>query len=575
LVRILKALSVGLVAGLTLAACGSSTGGTVSQTLRFPLLDDIKTLDPGVIDAETDSELSQNLYSGLLRFDSNLHLVPDLATALPDISTDGTTFTFKLRQDAKFWNGDKVTSADVLYSWNRAAALHRSSYSIGDFAVVIGGDRVGKNKAVGAALETLLEQKDPSVWMDGLTAPDAYTVKVVLNAPATWWLSALSVVGAAGMLVDQKVVKNDFDNWWANPATAVGTGAYKLTARTAKASMEFSAVDNWFGSPKPTITKVHVDVVPNQATALAKYEQGGYDAFGLGGYSGATSVADVKRIQATSNEKDQLHIQARARTMWVSFNVMIDSVRPAKGPFALAGGQAAHDLRLAFALAVDKDKLVQTVCSNIICTSMTGGLIAKDMPGYLGDNADPLWKFDATKAMQLLKSADPTGAKTKGLTYWYDPEQPIYRDSAPFLQDQWQTNLGIHVELQKQSHSAFIDARLKGTYVLTRDGWLIDYPHPQDYFDGLYGKNAGCPDQNCTSGYDTKAFDDLATKANALPLDQALPIYKQMSQMLIDDVVYIPLCNFAGVFIWKPYVQGIGANASFEWFWNQYSIQSH
>ena len=60
-----------------------------------------------------------------------------------------------------------------------------------------------------------------------------------------------------------------------------------------------------------------------------------------------------------------------------------------------------------------------------------------------------------------------------------------------------------------------------------------------------------------------------------MPLDQGLPIYKQMAQMLIDDVVYIPLANFAGVFLWKTYVKGIGANASFEWFWNQYQILQH
>jgi ABC-type oligopeptide transport system substrate-binding subunit len=564
---------------LALTACGG--GGTTSsnlaadQTLKFPILDDVHTLDPGVLDAETDSEFTQNLFNGLLKFDNNLNLVPDIASEMPAITSDGKNFTFKLRHDVTFWNGDKVTAKDFLYSWNRAAALQQSSYDISSFQPILGFERVSNNKVGGAALQALLEKKDPSVWMEGATAPDDYTIKVQLTSPATWWLSAITVVGTAGDVIDSKVVAKDFDNWWSNPATAVGTGAYKLTARTAKASMEFTAVDNWWGTPKPTVKKVHVDVISDQATAIAKYEQGGYDIFGFGGYSGATSVADVKRIQASANEKDQLHIQARARTMWISFNMVADSVRPAKGPFTLDQGKSAHDLRLAFALAVDKKKLIEVVCSNVICSPMTGGIIAKNMPGYLGDDADPLAKFDPAQAKQLLQSADPTGAKTKGLIYVYDPEQPIYRDTAPFLQDQWQTNLGVKVELQKQSHSAFIKSRLKGSYVLARDGWLIDYPHPQDYYDGLYGKNAGCPDANCTSGYDTKAFDDLAAKANALPLDQGLPIYKQMAQMLIDDVVYIPLANFAGVFLWKPYVKGIGANASFEWFWNQYQIYSH
>ncbi len=575
----MKALGVFSMASLVLMACGGPSGTSTNlasnQTLKFPILDDIHTLDPGTIDAETDSEISQNLFTGLLKFDNDLKVVPDIAKELPTISSDGKSYTFKLRQDATFSNGDKVTSKDVLYSWNRAAALQQSSYDTTTFQTIVGFDRVSNNKVGGAALEALLEKKDPAVTMEGLTAPDDYTVKAQLTAPGTWWPSALSVVGAAGMLVDQNVVKTDFDNWWSKPETAVGTGPYKLTARTAKASMDFQAVDNWWGSPKPTIKQVHVDVISDSATAVTKYEQGGYDLFGFGGYSSGASLADVKRIQATANEKSQLHIQPRARTMWVTFNLVADSVRPAKGPFTLADGQPAHDLRLAFALAVDKKKLVDIVCQNIICSTMTGGIIAKSMPGYLGDNADPLAKFDPAKAKQLLQSADPTGAKTKGLTYWYDPEQPIYRDSAPILQDQWQTNLGVHVDLQKQSHSAFIKSRLSGSYVITRDGWLIDYPHPQDYYDGLYGKNAGCPDANCTSGYDNKAFDELAAKANALPLDQALPEYKKMGQMLIDDVAYIPLVNFQGVYLIKPYVKGAGANPSFEYFWNQYQILQH
>ena len=89
-----------------------------------------------------------------------------------------------------------------------------------------------------------------------------------------------------------------------------------------------------------------------------------------------------------------------------------DKSRPAKGPFTLAGGQSAHDLRMAFDLAVDKTKLASVVCGNILCAPATGGLITKGLTGYLGDNQDPLAAFDPTKAKALLKSADPDGSKT-------------------------------------------------------------------------------------------------------------------------------------------------------------------
>ena len=126
--RILKALAVGGAASLVLVACGggSSTPSSnlaADQTLKFPILDDFGTLDPAIADAETDQEISQNIFNGLTKFDLNLNVVADLAAKMPDVSSDGLTYTFTLRKDVTFSNGDKFTSKDVLYSWNRAASM--------------------------------------------------------------------------------------------------------------------------------------------------------------------------------------------------------------------------------------------------------------------------------------------------------------------------------------------------------------------------------------------------------------------------------------------------------------------
>jgi oligopeptide transport system substrate-binding protein len=576
--RILKALAVGGAASLVMVACGGGNGNTSTslasnQTLSFPILSDFGTLDPAIADAETDTEISQNMFDGLVKFDENLNIVPDLATAVPTADSTGLNYTFTLRHDVKFSNGDLFTSKDVLYSWNRAAAM-QGGYAT-NLSAIDGYSTVSNNTASGAALETLLEKNDPSVIMTGLTAPDPYTVKVKLATPAGWMMTALALGGTTGWIVDQNAVKQDFDNWWTNPATAVGTGPYKMTARVPKQSVDFAAVDNWWGSPKPTVTKVHLDVSVNDAsTAITKYEQGGYDAVGYGGYSNLP-VADVLRIQGTSNEKAQLTLQPKVRTTWVSFNMVHDAKRQAGGPFLLADGQAAHDLRLAFDLAVDKTKLVSVVCQNIVCVAATGGLIPPTLIGYMGAGQDPLGKFDATKAKQLLQSADPSGAKTKGLTYTYDPENALNKPTAEFLQSQWHDNLGVDVALAPVSHSQFIKGRQKGSYVLSRDGWQADYNHPQDWFDNLWGNVVGCPDSSCSSGYDTKAYDTLLAKADAEAMPGALADYKSLNQMLIDDVVYIPLFYSVGSFLTKPYVKGFGTNAFFDHYWNEVQILSH
>jgi oligopeptide transport system substrate-binding protein len=575
--RILKALAMGGAASLVMVACGGGNGNTSTnlasnQTLSFPILSDFGTLDPAIADAETDTEISQNMFDGLVKFDANLNIVADLATTVPTADSSGN-FTFTLRKDVKFSNGDPFTSKDVLYSWNRAAAM-QGAYAT-NLSPIDGYGTVSSNTASGAALEALLEKNDPSVTMTGLTAPDPYTVKVKLASPAGWFMTAIALGGSTGWIVDQNAVKQDFDNWWTNPATAIGTGPYKMTARVPKQSVDFASVDNWWGSPKPTVTKVHLDVSVNDAsTAITKYEQGGYDAVGYGGYS-SLPVADILRIQGTSNEKAQLLLQAKVRTYWVSFNMVHDAKRQAGGPFLLSDGQSAHDIRLAFALAVDKTKLVSVVCQNIVCTPATGGLIPPTLIGYMGANQDPLAKFDATKAKQLLQSADPGGSKTKGLTYTYDPENALNKPTAEFLQSQWHDNLGVDVSIAPVSHSQFIKGRLKGQYTLSRDGWQADYNHPQDWFDNLWGKFVGCPDSSCTTGYDTAAYDTLLAKADGEAMPAALADYKSLNQMLIDDVTYIPLYYSVGSFLTKPYVKGFGTNAFFDNYWNGIQILSH
>jgi ABC-type oligopeptide transport system substrate-binding subunit len=564
-------------AGLLLvAACGQGGGQpsqtlAADQTLKFAIGDDFGQLDPAQANSETDQEVAQNLFNGLVKFDNNLQVVPDIAASLPTVSADGLTYTFKLRDDVTFSNGDKVTSKDVLYSWNRAAAA-QGPYST-NLAPIVGFDKLSTSPPAPAQLEALLAKNDPSVMLSGLSAPDPSTVVVKLSAAAGWFTSAIALSASTGMIVDQKAVQKDPANWWANPDTAVGTGAFKMSARTPKQSVDFTAVPNWWGSPKPTLKKIHLDIISDTGTRETAYEQGKYDINGYGGYSNL-QVDDVLRIKASSSLSKELKTQPKVRTYWVSFNLTADAKRQAKGPFADQNGSSAKDLRMAFALAVDKQKMVDVVCHGL-CIPATGGLIAKGLKGYLGDNADPLAKFDSTRAKSLLKSADPDGSKTRGLTYVYDPENPLNGAAATYLQDQWQTNLGVHVDVQPESHSQFIKDRLAGKFVMSRDGWQADYDHPQDWFDNMYAKINGCPDTNCTSGYTNQQFEALAAQADGKPVADALPLYKQMSQLLIDEVAYIPLFYTVGAFMFKPYVKGAGTNNFFDFWWNQISILQH
>ena len=310
------------------------------------------------------------------------------------------------------------------------------------------------------------------------------------------------------------------------------------------------------------------------ASSPTPYEQGGYDINGYGGFSNL-ELRDTLRIQRTRGLKDQLALRPGGRTYWVSFNLRADSRRKAVGPFIDSAGSSARALRLAFTLAVDKKRLAAVVCRGILCAPATGGIITKGLKGYLGDDADPLAGFDPARARSLLKAADPDGSRTKGLVYVYDAEDPVNQPTARNLQEQWHTNLGVDVKVRSEPHARFIVDRLNGSLVLSRDGWTADYDHPEDWFDDKFGSLAGCPDVNCSSGYATPQFDRLATQADALPLDGALPIYGQMSKMLSDEVAYIPLYHTLNALMVQPYVSGAGANALLDNRWNSIHILPH
>lgn len=567
-----------LVVLVAAAACSSGAPGITApsslandQTLRFAIQHDPNTLDPAMIDTDAESQVAHNLFDGLLRFDNNLNVVPDIASALPAVSPDGLTYTFKLRQDVTFSNGDRVTSKDVLYSWDRAAAMQGPFAT--NLSAVMGYEKVSANQVGGAPLEALLEKGDSSVTLSGLSAPDPYTVVVRLSDAAGWFESAIAQPAVAGMIVDQNVVKGNFEDWWSKPDTMVGTGAFRMSARTPNQWLDFVAVPEWWGRPKPTLTRVHVDIVSDPQLALARYESGAFDLMGYGAFSPA--AADVVRIQGSAAEKNELILEVKNKTYFVSFNMVSDAKRPAGGPFTLDQGKASHDMRLAFALAVDRTRLARDLCANVACIPAIGGVIPKGLVGYLGDGSDPLATFDPVRARSLLLGADPDGSKTRDLTYVYDPENPFSEPTARFLQTQWLANLGVTVKLVSVPHSRFIIERLTGDYVLSRDGWSGDYNHPQAWFDNLWGQAAGCPDVSCTSGYDTKAYDELLAKADAEPLSAAVADYKALNRQLIDDVVYIPLFYTVDALLEKPYVLGAGANNLFDYYWDQIQLTSH
>jgi oligopeptide transport system substrate-binding protein len=557
--RIAMALAV---PALIATACGSGGGSSPSsqalspnQVLRFPIIDDIKTLDPGHVSDAVSIEPVVNVFSGLYRFDNNLKEVPDIATGMPDISSDGLTWTFHMRHDVKFSNGDPVTSADVLYSWSRVARLQDTYDTV--FAPVVG------YKAVASTPPT-------ATTLSGLSAPDPYTVVAKLSAPASYWLTELAFW--TSFVVDQKVIPSDTDKtWWTNPATAIGTGPFKLTAYVPKDHLSFAPVANWWGGTTGHLTDIEITVLADQGSQVTKYENGGFDE--VGPADTYPPLDAVRNFQANPALSSQFVNIPGSRTTWVGFNF-------ATGPFAPAGGNIDDPIALAgrraFSESIDRTQLVNVACGpgGITCKPATGGVISKGLQGNLGDNADPNAVFNPTKAKADLQTWDPTGTKQKGLVYWFNTSTSNSA-IAGNLQSQWQTNLGVHVDTQSTDFPTFLTNRQDKKYILFRDSWGADYDNPQDWFDNIFICSQAVVGGGNNDGICDKRVDTAVTKAESETGSQQLTDFNVASKQLISDIAYANLEYGANQYFIKPYVQGGGGNALFDNSWSTISILAH
>jgi ABC-type oligopeptide transport system substrate-binding subunit len=559
---VFRSLAVAVGAVSMVSACGGGGGSSSNlasdQTLSFPMVDDVGNTDPATMSAAVDIDIFRNTYSGLYRFDDQLNEIPDIADGQPQISSDGLTYTFKMKHNVKFSNGDPVKADDFIFSWDRAAAIQGDYASV--FQPVVGYDDVSNGKAT---------------HMSGLKKIDDYSFSATLTAPAGYWFTEVALWTA--WVVDQKVVlaagKATDTKWADDPSTAIGTGQFKMTARTPKQSLDFAPVANWWGGSTGTITKVHIEIVADQKAQLTKYESNGYSLIGFANQS--LTPEDVIRYHSDAQLSKQLTLQPAARTTWIGFNFCTATGNPTKScttsldsPFA--GDGNGKLLREAFSLAIDRDQLVDIACSKgTACTKATGGVITKGLKGYLGDNTDQWAKFDATQAKALLQQAGGA-AKVGNLTYTYNATA-FNKSVCDNLASQWRQNLGVTVQCASTDRASFFNARTKCTYPIFRHSWGADYDHPQDWFDFLFVSDAG----SSGSCYSNSQLDSMAKDANTKPLSQSLETYKAMNKILVDNCVTGNLVYGIQQYLVHPYVQGAGGNALYDNYWSDVKILQH
>src|SRR5438552_7413298 len=213
------------------------------QTLSFPIAQDVGDFDPALISSAADVDILRNVFSGLYRFDQRLQEVPDIAAGQPAVSDDGLRYTFHIRSDARFSNGDPITADDFIYSWNRAAAK-QGDYA-GLFSVIAGYNAVASGRAT---------------TLSGLAKVDDYSFSSTLSKRAGYWTTLVGLWPF--WVVDRKVIASAGDaTWFTRPETLIGSGPFRLTARAAGQSLDFEPVPAWYGGKTGSPHRIPTDLL--------------------------------------------------------------------------------------------------------------------------------------------------------------------------------------------------------------------------------------------------------------------------------------------------------------------------
>jgi oligopeptide transport system substrate-binding protein len=439
--------------------------------------------DPATLHSSGD----KLVFSGLVSFDLNLQLTPELAERW-DISLDGTVYTFHLRANARFHDGRAVTARDFIYSWERAANPDTKS----DTVMTYLGDIVGVAEM----------HAGEANHISGLQAVDDHTLQVTIDAAKPYFLFKLTMPVA--FVLDQANVEGGAE-WYRTPN---GTGPYKLTRWDSFSLMVYDANPDYYLG-KPAIPQIVVELYSGVDIRL--FESGEIDIAGV-------YAADVGRLL---DPADPLHASLYAGVSLCTDYVVFDVDQP---PFDDV------KVRQAFSMAFDRQEYIDVVNNGV-------GLPAKGpyppaLPGYSLDLQG--LPYDPARARQLL--AESVYGGTQGLPPIVFTDMGIGNTAgagAAAMAQMWQQNLGVTITIENLEPDKYFDLLYSGRHgQLFSGGWCADYPDPENFADALFHSGA---EQN-TGNYSNPSLDAILEQARIeQDVNSRMLLYQQAEQIIVQD----------------------------------------
>jgi len=514
---------------------------------------EIATLDPATVSGVPEGRVMRALFEGLTVKDPRtLEPLPGVAEGW-EVSDDRRTYTFHLRPEARWNNGDALTAHDFEWSWRRLLDPETAA----EYAYLLWSVR-------GARQYTSLSDEDAreAFWARvGIHAADAHTLVVELASPVPYFLDLTSFYPT--FPVHRPTLEaartSHPDTWqaeWIRPENIVTNGPFQIVERRVNDRIRLEKNPLYWDADEVAKRTIDILAVEHFGTMLNMYLTGGVD------WIDKCAPNLIPRLL----QREDFRPAPYLGSYFYRFNVH----RP---PF--------DDVRVRRALALAVDRLA--ICEKITKKGETPlwSLCPPGMAGYeppemehaplLPDlsNRDVAFAEDCRKARTLLAEAGygPEGAPFPTIQIHYNTAE-THRDLAEVVADGWKRNLGIDARLQNQEWKVYLETQKRIDYGVSRSSWIGDYPDPNTFIELFVADG-----RNNRTGWSDPRYDALVAEAASEP-DPArrLRLLARAEAILLDQLPILPLYGYVSQNLVNPRLGGFHANIQDEhspkfWYW--------
>ncbi|GGG85116.1 peptide ABC transporter substrate-binding protein [Paenibacillus radicis (ex Gao et al. 2016)] len=502
---------------------GSDAAG--KKEFRMNLSEQPPTLDPAQVQDQVSATVLNGIYEGLLRKDEKGNDVAGIAKDWK-ISDDGLTYTFNLRDDAKWSNGDPVTANDFVYAWKR----------------VLDPDLKPAAAAYAYQLYYIKNAEKYNTGADGVTADDVavkavdeHTLEVTLNSPTPYFLSLMSFT--TYFPVHQSVKDNEA--WATDAKTIITNGSFKMTEWKKNTSITLVPNENYYAKDDVKLSKVFFTMVNDSGTELSMYQTDKLDYAGM-----PTGLIPTEQFETLKKSNpDEFKVKGTASIYYYMFNIKQEPFNNQKIRQALSMAISRQDITDKIALGGEKPAF------GFVPPGIKGekeDFRAEVSDAYFTEDIEAAKKLLAEGLQELGLSKMPT---VKLAYNTNDKHQKI----AEAIAAMWKTNLGVDTSIENQEWGVFIDNRNRLNYEVARGGNGADYNDPMTFID-LYTSKSG----NNNTGFASKEYDDMVKKAYATDNQkERMQAMARAEQILIESRAVAPLFYYSSVYMIKPGYEGI------------------